>query len=255
MNKSDFYLTLLSNSSMNYFPNNKSTCFSTQLQKSIQLSDEWSVALVELQYPCTLLSVNNQDNVLLVTFKTTNGSVKKHIKIETGNYDSIDDLLLQINSNSHIRDKVVFSMNASTKRVSVDFKTDDIKSLKLSNRLSFQLGFEPNTNLYAIKHGSHPANILLGIIPQMFIYCDIVEPQVVGDTVAQLLRIVTVDKDKYVYGSHKMITFSQPHYIPVLKREFETLEIDIRSDSGKPVPFEFGTVCIKLHFKKSPAFN
>lgn len=249
----DFYLTLLSNSSTNYFPENLSTRFCTQLQRSVKLSEEWCVALVELQYPCTLLSVNNQGNVIYVVFKTSNGSIEKSIRIEAGNYDTIDDLLLQINSNVYIIDKVSFSINLSTKRVSVDFRSDEIKSLKLCNTLSLQLGFEPGTDLFIMRHGSHPANILHGIAPQLFIYCDIIEPQVVGDTIAQLLRIVTVDKSKYLYGTHKMLP--QPHYVPVLKREFETLEIDIRSDSGEPVPFEFGTVCVTLHFKKSSPLN
>lgn len=248
--QNEFYITLLSNSSINYFPENKSTCFSTQLQRSIKLSGEWTVAIVELQYPCTMLSVNNKENTMRVIFKATTGSTKKVVRIEAGNYDSIDDLLLQINSNIHLNEKVEFSINMSTKRVRVHFKTDEIKSLKLSNKLSLQLGFEPNTNLFYENQGSHPANVLLGITPQMFIYSDIVEPQLVGDNAAKLLRIVTVEKDKYVYGSHKMIVFSQPHYVPVLKREFETLEIDIRSDTGEYVPFEFGTVCVKLHFKK-----
>lgn len=251
MNKSDFYLTLLSNSSMNYFPNNKTTHFSTQLQRAVHLNEEWSVALVELQYPCTLLSVHKQNCIMYTRQKTKKGIVTKPRKIESGNYDSIDDLISELNSQPYTIDKIVFSLNHATKRVSVDFKTPDIIGLNLSNKLALQLGFEPNTDLFEKRTGAHPANILHGITPQLFVYCDIVEPQVVGDTVAKLLRIISVEKDKYVYGSHKMVTFSQLHYMPVLKREFETLEIDIRTDSGEPVPFEFGTVCVKLHFRKS----
>ena len=29
-------------------------------------------------------------------------------------------------------------------------------------------------------------------------------------------------------------------YVPVSKKEFNTVEIDIRDDTGRPVPFEFG---------------
>lgn len=47
-----------------------------------------------------------------------------------------------------------------------------------------------------------------------------------------------------------MTIFSSPQYVPVLKREFENIEIDIRTETGAHVPFLFGTVCVKLHFKK-----
>lgn len=50
MNNQSFYLTLLSNSSMEYFPENKTTIFSTKLPKPIILEGEWSVGVVEFQY-------------------------------------------------------------------------------------------------------------------------------------------------------------------------------------------------------------
>ena len=55
---------------------------------------------------------------------------------------------------------------------------------------------------------------------------------------------------KFIYGVQRVGFFSQPHYVPVLKREFENIEIDIRSNTGEKIPFEFGTVSVKLHFKK-----
>lgn len=65
-----------------------------------------------------------------------------------------------------------------------------------------------------------------------------------------LLRIIPLDPMKYIYGANKMHVFSPPHYLPIMRREFDTIEIDIRSTTGQKIPFQFGTVCIKLHFKK-----
>ena len=48
---SQFYLTLPSNSSMEYFPANTLTNFKTKLAQPIELTGEWEVALSELQYP------------------------------------------------------------------------------------------------------------------------------------------------------------------------------------------------------------
>ena len=67
---------------------------------------------------------------------------------------------------------------------------------------------------------------------------------------APLLRVVSLDASKYTYGSNKMITFSSAYDMPVMRREFDTIEIDIRGETANPIPFEFGTTCIKLHFKR-----
>ena len=48
---SEFYLTLPSNSSMKYYPENTLTSFTTRLPNSIRLEGDWDVGLVEIQYP------------------------------------------------------------------------------------------------------------------------------------------------------------------------------------------------------------
>src|SRR6218665_306239 len=34
--------------------------------------------------------------------------------------------------------------------------------------------------------------------------------------------------------------YEKPIYIPLQKKHFDSIEIDIRTDTGKPVPFEYG---------------
>ena len=45
--------------------------------------------------------------------------------------------------------------------------------------------------------------------------------------------------------------FSQVQYIPVLSREFGSVETEIRVDTGRPVPFERGNVTVTLHFRRA----
>ena len=45
--------------------------------------------------------------------------------------------------------------------------------------------------------------------------------------------------------------YTTPQYVSVSKKEFNTLEIDIKDDTGRPVPFEFGLVVAILHFRRS----
>ena len=48
--ESEFYVTLPSNSSMQYFPDNKTSNFVTKLSKTLQLDGEWEVGLAEIDY-------------------------------------------------------------------------------------------------------------------------------------------------------------------------------------------------------------
>ena len=41
--------------------------------------------------------------------------------------------------------------------------------------------------------------------------------------------------------------YTTPQYIQVSRKEFNIVEIDIRDDTGRPVPFEFGKVVVTLH--------
>lgn len=251
----DFYLTLLSNSSMEYFPENKTTMFSTKLPKSLILEGEWFVALVEVQYPCTMFNVREDENIIysskwILDPNESSSYALVHYKsrIPVMNYDSIQHVLTELNNNTE--ETITFQYHEISNQVSVSFTDNAISTLKLSNKLSLLLGFEPNLNIFENKIGSYPANIKLGLPSQLFIYCDIIEPQIVGDVMAPLLRIVPLDPTVYMYGSNKTHIFSPPHYVPVMRREFDVIEIDIRTSTGQKVPFQFGTTCIKVHFKR-----
>ena len=279
MIENDFYLTLLSNSSMKYFPNNTTTNFTTKLPKSLKLDGHWTMSLVEFQYPCSMLTVQEGENIIdtsdihvkLLKGDSESGVIvsydheeamtnRRKYTIPATNYDSISDIIKALNSIEFLKGKVVFKCDPNTNIVSMTplpFNLDsaltnssELKSLKLSTKLSLQLGYEPNQDLCTSHLAKHPANIQLGLPAQFFIYCDISTPQIVGDIMAPLLRVVSLDASKYTYGSNKMITFSPAYYMPVMRREFDTIEIDIRGETANPIPFEFGTTCIKLHFKR-----
>ena len=55
--ESEFYVTLPSNSSMEYFPDNKASNFVTKPSRTLQLDGEWEVGLAEKDYPHTWYSI------------------------------------------------------------------------------------------------------------------------------------------------------------------------------------------------------
>ena len=80
----------------------------------------------------------------------------------------------------------------------------------------------------------------------MYIYCDIVEYGIVGDTLAPCIRCLPIMPTD---DSPVVIRFESPHYIPVEKNVFSTIQIEIANDNGEEIRFYDGVAIIKLHFR------
>ena len=80
----------------------------------------------------------------------------------------------------------------------------------------------------------------------LFVYTNVVESRVFGECVVMFLRIVPI---KGKHGDVVSKSFDNIQYIPVLHKEFATIEIDIRDDTGRRVLFESGRVTVTLHFR------
>ncbi|GBM86818.1 hypothetical protein AVEN_47494-1 [Araneus ventricosus] len=78
----------------------------------------------------------------------------------------------------------------------------------------------------------------------LFLYTDIVEPQIVGDVFAPLLRIVNVTGSD---GEMVCVQYDRPHYIPLSRKIIDTIEIVVRTHR---TPFERGRSYVKLHLKQ-----
>lgn len=100
--KSDFYVTLPSNASMNYFPGNTQASYRTKLSSPLQLSEEWEVGLSEIIIPRNWFNIGEHNNDYSLTFKVEQMRTadNKHYEL-TFNYDpdkNIDDFFLEINA-------------------------------------------------------------------------------------------------------------------------------------------------------------
>jgi len=69
----------------------------------------------------------------------------------------------------------------------------------------------------------------------MYIYSDIIELQLVGDTVAPLLRIVNTNSKEY--GASNVHIFEENTMSPCNVNKFDQVIIDLRDSSGNPLPF------------------
>ena len=92
-----------------------------------------------------------------------------------------------------------------------------------------------------------------GAMNSIFVYCDSVQPQVVGDANVPLLRTVPIERKMDDVVTR---TYTNMQYIKFQRKSFEEVEILLRDDTGNPVPFERGKVLATLHFgqKNIPCF-
>lgn len=262
----NFYLTLISNSSLNYYPENKTSSFTIHLPNKIELYNNWEVAIVEIHYQYTFFNVTQNNNQINIE-ETDNENDKQcfTLEIEPGYYDDIEDIVCKVNDvvKQHTMHECI-SINNTTKRIHPlqDQKLDELnivskefqRTIKLQNRLALQLGFKPNENILNYDKSEHACSILLGIPDQMLVYCGIIEPQLIGHEYARILRIIQsqpTDK-RMIFGQACHQEFNLLHYVPILKKEIETISIDIRDCMGNLMPFQYGTLTVKLHFREKP---
>lgn len=241
-----FYLTLPSDSSRNFFPENKISHFFTRFPTPIELKGEWEVGLVEFIYPHTWYNVNQSTN--LIGFDLNDGK-KIGRRIPPGFYETVPDILKAITIKD-IKNKIIFTYSGITKRVSVNVK--DGAKVIMHNGLAQMLGFEPceiasfDSNIEQTEESPYVADPCAHY-RVLLIYSDIVEPQIVGDVLAPLLRIVNVTgKD----GEVICVKYDRPHYLPISRKSFDSLEIVIRTHLGELTPFERGRSYVKLHFRQ-----
>ena len=80
----------------------------------------------------------------------------------------------------------------------------------------------------------------------MYVYTDVVESRIVGNSLAPLLRCFPF---RGVNGATIYERFTNVHYVPLLYKHFKSIEINIRDDTGRRVSFEYGRVTMTLLFR------
>lgn len=99
--KSEFYVTLLSNASMGYFPNNTQSSFRTKLSAPLVLNEEYEVALVETFIPRNWFNVGNHNNTYTLAHNTVERVlvkfVEKEIEFDTVVGESTSDFCERVN--------------------------------------------------------------------------------------------------------------------------------------------------------------
>lgn len=134
----------------------------------------------------------------------------------------------------------------SHSRFQVTFNPSVIKHVAMSEQLYYVLGFPLAQKIRSLEMATYPPD-MHGGISSIGVYTNIVEPMIVGDSMASLLRYVAVTGKP---GQNIEKIYEAPIYSKVVDREISSLLIDLRTLDGRPVLFTSGNVICTLVFRK-----
>jgi len=255
---SRFHLTLPSNSSMNYYSENTVARFTTKLPNNIDLDGEWDVGLSEISVPSHVHNVI--EGLCFYDIYMSNTFIRR-INPMPGQYRRMRELFVelhraqreQIPLQSHEPLLVEFSYESDSGKVKMTYLASAPRRVQVEFSLDLArlLGYSHNMR-YGQRYprlSKYPPD-LRGRVHSVYVYCDVLEHVPVGDTKAPLLRIVDTD-DKSIGNIHRV--FNPLLYVPLQKKTFNTIDIDMRTDFGTTVPFLSGKSFVLLEFR--PVFR
>lgn len=150
---------------------------------------------------------------------------------------------------------VIFRYVSTNKRVSVRIhpRVDNkIFGVQFSPALAEMLGF--NRHVVYEGHEEHrafnPPDMHVNI-NLLYVYCDLLEQVIVGDTKASLLRIVNRVPDDHQLDGINHAVFDPITYVPLQKKFFDTIEILLMTDQGESMPFIDGKSIVVLEFRRA----
>ena len=141
---------------------------------------------------------------------------------------------------------VVLSYDDTSKRVTV--KCGKRIVVKLRKDIARMFGLLNDTTIRASDKKGFTLALLETGNQYFYVYMNIIKSQYHGDVVVPVLRTVTV---KGEHGNYVSKNFERPHYVPLNKKMFDTISINIRDEAGDLVAFKDGKVIITLHFRRS----
>ena len=149
----------------------------------------------------------------------------------------------------------MFRYDKNVKRVTLAGSPDNIGVIKFNETLGRMLGcggeYVCPLNVDR-KTFPYMCNVFNSVPKYIYVYCNIIENQIVGGGKYPLLRRVNIgdsvhdDRDSTISRIYDRI-----FYVPLKSKEFNTIQITIRQDgSGDFAPFGSGIVSATLHFLK-----
>jgi len=243
---------------MNYSPHNTASTFTTKLNETVELDGSWEVGLLEMTMPTTV------ENVTIDSFRyfviTNDGTPTRQITLRPGSYvrpiELINEMMRAQRRTFNLQPNdwlIAFRVSPSTNRASLKIRPNavNISGVTFSEPLARMLGFDW-TQIYSgnTVHSAARAMNMTGNFQIVYVYCDVLEQVIVGDTKAPLLRIVNRAPRDHIFDGADHVTFNPVQYIPLQKKCFDTITIQLMTDEGTVMSFSDGKSIIVLEFRR-----
>ena len=226
--KQPFHILLDSSCSKSktYFPSNINTDFSIKLPKRMEFKKDWIVALKSISFSNNLYNVYD----CFITVEKDAGKAQKFM-IEDGKYDSIDELIKEINLKMGAF--LVFMKNrAKEDEVIIARRSSLMKSVLFSKNLAkiFNLPSDYSPSHFQQSSVLKSKVTLTQLIPQHFIICcDMVEHSILGGQQVQVLRLVNKTTNSGKFNEYE---FYNNDYVKLGLKEFDKIRIRILTVGG-----------------------
>ena len=242
-------MSLPSNSSLKYFPDNKAANFKvkTPYMSDFNSNAMYECALTEIIFPNRFKNVRDNSNEIIVYQCNIKTGVE--YKIESHYYSTINSLIKKIKEVVTSNVSITFDKVEERTRV----KVSGGYCVHFGSDIARLLGF-PSDNLIksidkkeVIEVSPYHATPTGGL-STVYVYTDIIKQQIVGETSTPLLRIINWSHSSK--EDNTALTFEQLYFIPLKNSQFDVINILLLDDTGKEIAFEYGKVLVVLEFRK-----
>lgn len=262
-----FTVNLISSASMEYYPDNKLSKFRTVLpmKNGLDLSSgAWEVALSEIVFPAMMNNITDGGEFRFRNY-VGDDSIPSQ-KIGNGSYRSVADVMdaMMDKYSPHYRtlgSLWTYSVNPVTRILSIKLNNQTAYLEIISNDLSTMLGIPNNGQRLGVGPHKSAFPVDMQRAYTMFVYTDIIEPQIVGDTLAPLLRSVAMYSSVQATSNNDILYCRQTQIVKAFDHlEFKrvsgttinTILIELHNETGQLMQFiDIGRVSLTLLFRRN----
>lgn len=271
----EFPVYVVSNASMDFYPDNTLSSFTNYYRDQINLDGDWRVGISSINYPSI---VKNIVDGRFIAYTVRGDEDERHVElynVEPGLYKNVGELIYAITKIASI--EIDYAVNEITGKLTLVFNASEGLSFptrEIPNILGFEGEDDESMYVFDWIHigrsynqrgailtgkfgttGNYPVDII-GDTNLVFVYINIIDYQYVGDTKSPLLKIYN-RKCKIRNGEinpqeiQSNETFTDLELKKLLTTNIQSIRIELRTSTGELLPFlGTGRTTVTLIFRK-----